>query len=122
MRKNFFAITLMLACLLNTPAFAKDVWISSGGNGSEWYVVDETIEGDDKGKFRWTNAKLKLVELNGDAEIISWNFTQTSPDGGRLANWVYEIVYEDGKRYTAEILAGTNAEKILLYCLNHLGI
>ena len=119
--RKIFVLTLTIACLLNAPAFAKDVWISSGGNGSEWYVIEETIDGGD-GKFRWTNAKLKLVERDGDFKIISWNFTQTKPDGGRLANWVYEIDYGDGKRYTEEVLSGTNAEKILLHCLNHLGM
>ena len=119
--RKIFVLALTSACLLNAPAFAKDVWISSGGNGSEWYVIEETIDGGD-GKFRWTNAKLKLVERDGDFKIISWNFTQTKPDGGRLANWVYEIDYGDGKRYTEEVLSGTNAEKILLHCLNHLGM
>ncbi|MBR1647135.1 MAG: hypothetical protein IJ685_10210 [Selenomonadaceae bacterium] len=121
MRKIFFALTLTVAFLLNTPAFAKDVWISSGGNGSAWYVIDETIDGGN-GKFCWTNAKLKLVERNGDFKIVSWNFTQTKPDGGRLANWVYEVDYGDGKKYTENVLTGTNAEKILLYCLNHSGL
>lgn len=121
MKKIFFALALTVACLLNIHAEATDVWISSAGGDSEWYVIDETIDGGDE-KFRWTNAKLKLVERYGDFKIISWNFTQTNPDGGRLANWVYEIDYGDGKRYTEEVLAGTNAEKILLHCLNHLGM
>ena len=120
MRKIFFALALTIACLLNSPANAQDVWISSGGNGSEWYVIDETIDGGDE-KFRWTNVDTKLVTGDG-FEIISWNYTQTNPDDGRLANWVYEIDYGDGKRYTEEVLAGTNAEKILLHCLNHLGM
>ena len=106
MKKFLFALTLTVAFLLNTPAFAKDVWISSGGNE----------------KFCWTNAKLKLVERNGGFKIISWNFTQTKPDDGRLANWVYEIDYGDGKRSTEDVLAGTNAEKILTYCLNHMNM
>ena len=121
MKKFLFALTLTVAFLLNTPAFAKDVWISSGGNGSAWYVIDETIEGGNE-KFCWTNAKLKLVERNGDFKIVSWNFTQTKPDDGRLANWVYEIDYGDGKRSTEDVLAGTNAEKILTYCLNHMNM
>ena len=96
MKKNFFALLVTFACLMNSVA-AQDVWISSGGNGSAWYIVNETIEGSDAGKFRWTNVEAKLVEADGSSKLISWQFTQTSPDGGRLANWVYEIVYPDGK-------------------------
>ncbi len=121
MRKIFFALLVTLACLTNSVA-AQDVWISSAGNGSAWYIVDETVEGDGTGKFRWTNVDAKLVDADGSCQLVSWQFTQTSPDGGRLANWVYEIVYPDGKRYTAEVLTGTNAEKILLHCLNRLNM
>ena len=121
MKKFLFALASTLASFVTNHVDAQDVWISSGGNGSEWYVIDETIDGGD-GKFRWTNAKLKLVERGGDYKIISWNFTQTKPDDGRLANWVYDIDYGDGKYHNIEVLAGTNAEKILLYCLNHLGM
>ena len=121
MKKNFFALVIAFACLTNSVA-AKDVWISSDGNGSAWYVVDETVEGSDTGKFRWTNADTKLVDADGSFKIVRWNFTQTSPDGGRFDNWVYEIVYPDGTRHNAEVLAGTNAEKILRHCLNHLNM
>ena len=121
MKKIFFALMVTLACVTNSVD-AQDVWISSGSDGSEWYIVDETIEGDGAGKFRWTNVDAKLVDADGSCEIVSWQFTQTNSDGGRLANWVYEIVYPDGKRYTAEVLTGTNAEKILLHCLNHLNM
>ena len=121
MKKNFFVLVIAFACLTNSVA-AQDVWISSDTDGSAWYVVDETVEGDVAGKFRWTNADAKLVDADGSCKIVSWQFTQTSPDGGRLANWVYEIVYPDGTRHTAEVLTGTNAEKILRHCMNHLNM
>jgi hypothetical protein len=53
---------------------------------------------------------------------VSWKFTQVNPDGDRLEHWVYDIDYSGGKRYTEDVLAGTNAEKILRYCLNRLEI
>ena len=120
MRKIFF--TIVLALMINAQVAAQDVWISSGGNGSEWYIMDETPEGDANGKFRWVNVDAKLV--TGDSfQIVSWKFTQIKPDGGRLANWVYDIDWGDGKRYSDnEVLEGTNAEKILLYCLDRLRI
>ena len=121
MKKIFLVLLVTFACLTNSVD-AQDVWISSAGNGSEWYVVDETVEGDDTGKFRWTNADTKLVDADGSCKIVRWNFTQTSPDGGRFANWVYEIVYPDGTRYNAEVLSGTNAEKILRHCMNRLNM
>ena len=122
MRKIFFALVFTVTFLLNAPTEAQDIWIATNGDGSDWYVVDETIEGDDTGKFRWTNAEFKLVERDGSVKIVSWNFTQTKPDGGRLANWVYEVDYGDGKKYTENVLTGTNAEKFLIYCLNRRGM
>ena len=123
MRKIFFALAATFACLMiyTSPAAAKDVWLSTNGDGSAWYVIEETIEGDD-GKFKWTNAELKLVDKDGSFQIVPWKFTQIKSDGGRLANWIYEIDWGDGRSCTEELLAGTNAEKFLLYCLNHLGM
>ena len=120
MRKIFF--TVALAFMLSTaPAAAQDVYLSTNGDGSEWFIMDETIEGDD-GKFRWTNAELKLVDAEGNFKIIPWKFTQIKSDGGRLANWVYSTVWDNVSNPDAEVLPGTNAEKILRYCLNRLGI
>ena len=120
MRKNFFAVALAFM-LSTTPAAAQDVYLSTNGDGSEWFIMDETIEGDD-GKFRWTNVALKLVDADGSFKIVPWRFTQIKSDGGRLANWIYEIDWGEGRTYTQDVLAGTNAEKILLFCLNHLGM
>ena len=123
MRKIFFALAATFACLMicTTPAAAKDVWLSTNGDGSKRFIMDETIEGDD-GKFKWTNAELKLVDKDGSFQIFPWKFTQIKSDGGRLTNWIYEIYLDDGRIYSEDVLAGTNAEKILLYCLNHLGM
>ena len=123
MRKIFFALAATFACLMiyTTTAAAKDVYLSTNGDGSKWFIMDETIEGDD-GKFKWTNAELKLVAKDGSFQIFPWKFTQIKSDGDRLANWIYEIYLDDGRIYTEDVLAGTNAEKILLYCLNHLGM
>ena len=124
MRKIFFALMLATACLVtNSPSTAaQDVWISSGGNGLEWYILDETISGDASGKFRWTNTMTKLVADDGSCVGVEWKFTQINPDGGRLANWVYSTVWDNAPNPDAEVLPGTNAEKILRYCLNHLGM
>ena len=85
MRKIFFALIVTLACLTtNSPSVtAQDVWISSGGNGFEWYILDETIEGDGTGKFRWANVDTKLVADDGSCIGVEWKFTQIKPDGGR---------------------------------------
>lgn len=121
MRKIFFAL-MMIACLVTSSVAAQDVWISSGGNGTEWYIVDETIAGDANGKFRWTNALTKLVAADGSFIGVEWKFTQVNPEGGRLANWVYSTVWDNAPNPEAEVLPGTNAEKILLFCLTRLGI
>ena len=91
MRKIFFALIVTLACFTtNLPSVtAQDVWISSGGNGFEWYILDETIEGDGTGKFRWANVDTKLVADDGSCVGVEWKFTQINPVGSRLANWVY---------------------------------
>ena len=120
MRKNFFAVAL--AFMLSTaPAAAQDVYLSTNGDGSEWFIMDETIDGDD-GKFRWTNTLTKLVAEDGSCVGVEWKFTQIKSDGGRLANWVYSTVWDNVSNPDAEVLPGTNAEKILLFCLNHLGM
>ena len=93
MRKIFFALALIFTCL-----------------------------GDDKGKFRWTNAQFKLVEKDGTYKIVKWNFTQTSPKDGKLANWVFTVDYGDGDKYEMNVLTGTDSEKFLLYCMKHLGM
>ena len=124
MRKIFFVLALAIAGLvtLTNSAAAQDVWISSGGNGTDWYIMDETITGDDKGKFRWTNVMTKLVADDGSCIGVEWQFTQTNPNGGRLANWVYVTVWDNAPNPSTEVLSGTNAEKILLYCLNRLNM
>ena len=118
MRKIFFA--LMIACLMYTaPAAAQDVWITSGGDGTDWYIMDETISGSN-GKFRWTNVMTKLVADDGSCIGVEWKFTQINPNDGRFANWVYSTVWDNAPNPEAEVLPGTNAEKILRYCLEHL--
>ena len=120
MREKFF--TVVLAFILSTaPAAAQDIYLSTNGDGSKWFIMDETIEGDD-GKFKWTNAEFKLIYKDGSFQIFPWKFTQIKSDGGRLANWIYEIYLDDGRIYSEAVRAGTNAEKFLLYCLNHLGM
>ena len=121
--KNFFALVIAFACLLTfNITTAQDVWISTNGNGSAWYIIDETIVGDANGEFKWANVDTKLVSKDGSFQTVSWKFTQVNSDGNRLEHWVYDIDYGDGKRYTEDVLTGTNAEKILCYCLNYLGM
>ena len=124
MKKFFLALVVTLSCLatFNPSADAKDVWISSGGNGTEWYIIDETIDGDANGTFRWANVNAKLVADDGSCIGVSWKFTQINSDGGRLANWIYSTIWDNSPNPDAEVLPGTNAEKILIYCLNRLGM
>ena len=122
MRKIFFALILTSVCLvtLTTTVAAQDVWISSGGNGTDWYIIDETIEGDATGKFRWTNVDTKLVADDGSCIGVTWKFTQVDSSGGSLANWVYSTIWDNKPYAETEVLSGTNAEKILIYCMNRL--
>ncbi|MBE8954205.1 MAG: hypothetical protein SR2Q5_00835 [Quinella sp. 2Q5] len=120
MRKIFFALMLTLLMTFTTVN-AQDVWICSDDNDSAWYIVDETIEGG-SGKFSWANVRTKMVETDGSCVGVTWQFTKTNPDGGRLANWVYVTVWDNAPNPEAEVLPGTNAEKILRHCLNHLGL
>ena len=124
MRKIFFALIVTLASLvtLTNTAAAQDVWISSGGNGTEWYIIDETIEGDATGKFRWTNADTKLVADDGSCIGVTWKFTQINSESGRLTNWVYSTIWDNKSYAETAVLTGTNAEKILIYCMNRLGM
>ncbi len=124
MKKIFIALMMTLACLAfdATSAAAQDVWISSGGNGTEWYIMDETIAGDANDKFRWTNVMTKLVADDGSCIGVEWKFTQISNNGGRLANWVYVTIWDNAPNSETEVLPGTNAEKILRYCMNRLGM
>ena len=124
MRKIFLAVVVTLTCLatFNLPAAAKDVWISTNGDRSEWYIMDETIVGGVKNRFLWTNAVLKCVERNGTFKKVSWKFTQMRLGGGRLANWVYDVDWGgDNKFFDNEVRVGSTAERILHYCLKHLG-
>ena len=119
--KKFFSAIVLALMMINAQVSAQDVWISSAGNGSEWYIMDETISGDADGKFLWANVDAKLV-ADDSFQIVSWKFTQIKPDSGRLTNWVYSTVWDNVPNPDAEVLPGTNAEKILRYCLDHLGI
>ena len=124
MRKIFLAVVVTLTCLatFNLPAAAKDVWISTNGDRSEWYIMDETIVGGTKNRFLWTNAVLKCVNRDGTFKKVAWKFTQMRLGGGRLENWVYDVDWNDGNKFfDKDVRVGSTAERILHYCLKHLG-
>ena len=83
--------------------------------------MDETIEGG-SGKFLWVNAMTKLVADDGSGIGVEWKFTQVNSRGGRMANWVYAVTWDNVPEPETKVLPGTNAEKILIFCLNHLGL
>lgn len=112
MKKIILTTTLMMTLIFSAATCAaKDVWVERWDSaGTEIYVMDDTIIGNDSRNY--FSVSVKKVRNGQLLQVIIWKFSQY-----RGGMWRYETSTMDGTHTTVVM----HPNKIFEFCMNQLG-
>ena len=112
MKKIFFALMFAVTIIFSNTCAAKDVWVEHWSDGTDIYVMDDTITSGTSSDSRYFSVSVKYVKKGKLDRIVNWKFSKRQTD-----SWHYSTVEKNGVK--DKILPAPNG--IFEFCMNQLG-